>query len=68
MQRIIDAEMIPGIAINPGTSVESVYEMLRIIRSILVMSVNSGNALQMFLPYVRNKYDRLLKLKGFDGL
>ena len=69
LQRIIDAGMIPGIAINPGTSVESVYEMLRIVKKILVMSVNPGNASQMFLPYVKNKYDRLLKLKdsmGFD--
>ena len=27
------------------------------------MSVNPGNAAQMFLPYVREKYDSLLKLK-----
>ena len=33
------------------------------------MSVNPGNAAQMFLPYVREKYDQLLALKdemGFD--
>jgi ribulose-phosphate 3-epimerase len=55
--------MIPGIAINPGTSVESVMEMLRIIRKVLVMSVNPGNAGQMFLPYVGKKITRLLALK-----
>ena len=32
LQRIIDAEMIPGIAINPGTSIETVMEMLRIVQ------------------------------------
>ena len=64
LQKIIDAGMIPGIAINPGTSVEAVYEMLRIVRKILVMSVNPGSASQMFLPYVRDKYERLLECKG----
>lgn len=55
--------MIPGIAINPGTSIETVYEMLRIVKKVLVMSVNPGNAGQMYLPYVGEKIDRLLQLK-----
>lgn len=63
LQKIIDAGMIPGIAINPGTSVETVYEMLRIVKKVLVMSVNPGNAGQMYLPYVGKKIDRLLQLK-----
>ena len=63
LQRIIDAGMVPGIAINPGTSIENVRMMLRIVKKVLVMSVNPGNAAQMFLPYVREKYDSLLKLK-----
>ncbi len=63
LQRIIDAGMVPGIAINPGTSIENVRMMLRIVKKVLVMSVNPGNAAQMFLPYVREKYDQLLKLK-----
>ena len=44
LQSIINAGMIPGIAINPGTSVETVIEMLRIVKKVLVMSVNPGNA------------------------
>ncbi len=63
LQRIIDAGMIPGIAINPGTSVESVRMLLRIVKKVLVMSVNPGNAAQMFLPYVGEKYDQLLEIK-----
>lgn len=69
LQKIIDAGMIPGIAINPGTSVETVVEMLQIVKKVLVMSVNPGNAGQMYLPYVSKKYDKLLKLQeecGFD--
>ncbi|MDE6930271.1 MAG: ribulose-phosphate 3-epimerase [Lachnospiraceae bacterium] len=63
LQKIIDAGMIPGIAINPGTSVETVYEMLRIVKKVLVMSVNPGNAGQMYLPYVGKKISKLLELK-----
>lgn len=63
LQKIIDAGMVPGIAINPGTSIETVYEMLRIVKKVLVMSVNPGNAGQMYLPYVGKKIDRLLELK-----
>ncbi len=63
LQRIINAGIIPGIAINPGTSVENVRMLLRIVKKVLVMSVNPGNASQMFLPYVGEKYDQLLTLK-----
>lgn len=69
LQKIIDAGMVPGIAINPGTSVETVMEMLRIVKKVLVMSVNPGDAGQMYLPYVGKKFIRLLSLKedmGFE--
>ena len=63
LQSIIDAGMIPGIAVNPGTSVEMIMEMLRIVKKVLVMSVNPGNAGQMYLPYVGKKITKLLSLK-----
>lgn len=63
LQKVIDAGVTPGIAINPGTSVETVYEMLRIVERVLVMSVNPGNAGQMYLPYVDKKITKLLSLK-----
>ncbi len=69
LQKIINAGITPGIAINPGTSVETVMEMLQIVDKVLVMSVNPGNAAQMFMPYVRNKYLKLIELKkkmGFE--
>ena len=69
LQKIIDAGMVPGIAINPGTSVETVYEMLRIVDKVLVMSVNPGNAGQMYLPYVGEKIKKLISLReemGFE--
>lgn len=63
LQYIINAGMVPGIAINPGTSVETVMEMLRIVKKVLVMSVNPGNAGQMYLPYVGKKITRLISMK-----
>ncbi len=63
LQYIIDAGMIPGISINPGTSIETVFEMLRIVEKVLIMSVNPGNAGQMYLPYVGEKISKLLSLK-----
>lgn len=38
-------------------------EMLRIVKKVLVMSVNPGNAGQMYLPYVGKKITKLLALK-----
>lgn len=69
LQKIMDGGLIPGIAINPGTSIETVMEMLRIVDRVLVMSVNPGNAGQMYLPYVNQKVEHLIQLKeelGFE--
>ncbi len=68
LQKIIDAGLTPGIAINPGTSVETVYEMLRIVKKVLVMTVNPGNAGQMFMPYVGSKIEKLLEIKDEMGV
>jgi len=68
LQKIIDAGMTPGIAINPGTSVETIMEMLVIVKKVLVMTVNPGNAGQMYMPYVGRKIEKLLELKEEFGL
>jgi ribulose-phosphate 3-epimerase len=67
ISKILAAGMKPGIAINPGTSIETVIEMLRIVDKVLVMSVNPGNAGQMYLPYVGQKVERLIRLKECMG-
>lgn len=63
LQVIIDSGKIPGIAINPGTSVEYVSEMLSIVDKVLVMAVNPGKAGQMYLPYVGRKVNSLLSIQ-----
>ena len=76
LQKIINAGMVPGIAINPGTSIETVYEMLRIVRKVLVMTVNPGNenawrkrpvksrVCGLKDSMVRQEYDKINSLNG----
>ena len=68
IQKIIDAGITPGLAINPGTSAETVIEMLMIVKKVLVMSVNPGNAGQMFLPFVGRKIQKLIEVKEENGI
>lgn len=68
MQRIVEAGITPGIAINPGTSVESIVELLHIARRVLVMTVNPGHAGQIYIPYVGKKIKKLLDLQEDYGI
>jgi len=63
LEKIIKAGITPGIAINPGTSVETVLELLHIAKRVLVMSVNPGNAGQVMIPHIGKKIEKLLKLR-----
>lgn len=63
LQKIIDAGMIPGIAINPGTSVETIMEMLRIVKKVLVMTVNPGEDAALYQTSVERKITKLISLK-----
>ena len=49
----------PGIAINPGTSVETVKELLPLCEHVLVMTVNPGFGGQAFLDYTVEKIKQL---------
>ena len=74
IQLIMEAGMEPGIVLSPGISVDSVKDLLRISKYVLAMSVNPGQSGQIFLPYVGEKIQQLIKLKeeygyelGMDG-
>ncbi|MCL1844373.1 MAG: ribulose-phosphate 3-epimerase [Defluviitaleaceae bacterium] len=47
--------MTPGIALNPGTSVETVKEVLPLCDHVLAMTVNPGFAGQEFLEFTLGK-------------
>jgi len=59
---IKDMGAVPGIAINPGTSIESVKELLPLCGHVLAMTVNPGFAGQAFLEYTVDKICTLGKL------
>ncbi|MBP1040347.1 ribulose-phosphate 3-epimerase [Vagococcus sp. BWB3-3] len=52
-----------GIAINPGTSIEVVRELLPLIDYLMVMTVNPGFAGQSYLASVTDKLRRLTEIK-----
>ncbi len=56
-----------GIAINPGTSIETIGELLPLTDYVMVMTVNPGFAGQKYLGFVNNKIEKLIKLKQEYG-
>ena len=64
---IRDMKAIPGIAINPGTSVETVKELLPLCGHVLVMTVNPGFGGQSFLDFTLGKIEALGALSGQFG-
>ncbi|MGG5372399.1 ribulose-phosphate 3-epimerase [Enterococcus sp. AZ196] len=53
-----------GIAINPGTSISVIEELLPMIDYIMVMTVNPGFSGQLYLNHVESKIKRLASLKS----
>lgn len=53
-----------GIAINPGTSMETIEELLPLVDYVMVMTVNPGFAGQKYLDFVNNKIKKLVDLKS----
>lgn len=51
-----------GIAINPGTSLEMVQELLPLIDYLMIMTVNPGFAGQTYLDYVNPKIEKAVEL------
>ena len=68
IQKIIEAGKKPGIVLNPGTSIETVKELLFIVDKIIIMGVNPGNAGQIYLSYVDHKIERIMEVKEKFGL
>lgn len=55
--------LIAGIAINPGTSISTIEELLNTVDRVLVLGVNPGHAGRKYQPYVDKKIEKLLALK-----
>ncbi|MGL5830562.1 MAG: ribulose-phosphate 3-epimerase [Candidatus Altimarinota bacterium] len=61
LQKIKELGMKPAVAINPGTSIEMISEVLPMVEMVLVMSVNPGFGGQKFLDLALDKIKKLRK-------
>ena len=59
LERIRGAGARAGVALNPATPVEVLWDVLGVLDFVLLMSVNPGFSGQPFLPYVLDKARRL---------
>ncbi|MFF6458681.1 ribulose-phosphate 3-epimerase [Staphylococcus aureus] len=62
LQKIKQKNIKPGIALNPGTSIESIKPLLNIVDYVMIMTVNPGFAGQKYLNYVDYKIDELVEM------
>ena len=67
LQTIKDAGAKPGIAINPGTAVETIKPLLPFVDYVMVMSVNPGFAGQKYIHAVDEKIEQLVEMKEKYG-
>jgi ribulose-phosphate 3-epimerase len=67
LEKIRALNKFRGIAINPGTSIETVIELLALVDYVLVMTVNPGFAGQRYLDFVNQKIKKLVLLKKDYG-
>jgi len=63
LQRIASLGAHPGLAIDTGTSLESVSELLPLVDYVLAMTVNPGFAGQPYCNFVDGKLGRLAACK-----
>ncbi len=67
LEKIAKLGAIPGIAINPGTSISQIEELLHLCEKVLVLAVNPGHAGRTFLPHVGDKVRRLSAMRKDYG-
>jgi ribulose-phosphate 3-epimerase len=59
LRAIEEAGATPGIALNPGTPLSTLEEVIPLVGEVLVMSVNPGFGGQSFIPLAIDKVRRL---------
>ncbi len=67
LAKIKDSGSKCGIAINPGTSLESVSELLNLADYLMIMTVNPGFAGQKYLDYVDAKIAKAIETQDIYG-
>lgn len=59
LSRIREAGASPGVSVNPGTTVDSLIEVLGMVDTVLIMSVNPGFGGQEFIGRAADKVSEL---------
>lgn len=68
LQKIKEGGASAGIAINPGTSFETVKDLLYLCDYVMIMSVNPGFAGQKYLDFVTPKFKKFVdEAKSYGG-
>lgn len=63
IEKIHLAGLNAGVAINPGTSISLIEELLNTVDSVLVLGVNPGHSGRRYQDYVDRKLYKLLEIK-----
>ena len=64
IEKIHNQGLIAGIAINPGTPICVIEELLNTVDRVLVLGVNPGHEGRKYQSYVDKKIEKLLDLKA----
>lgn len=59
--------MKAGVAVNPGTSLSAIEELIPVLDFVLIMSVNPGFGGQSFIPYTLEKIKKLRRMADLAG-
>lgn len=65
IEKIHQHGALAGIAINPGTAIPSIEELLNTVDRVLVLGVNPGHAGRKYQNYVDRKIEKLIALKSY---
>ena len=68
LQAIRESGAQPGVAVNPGTALSSIEDILPSCHHVLLMSVNPGFGGQAFIPEATDKARRLRRMLDERGL
>ena len=68
LNRISERGILSGVSINPGTPLNVLENVLPLVDTVLIMSVNPGFGGQAFIPYCLEKIRRLNDVRERKGL
>jgi ribulose-phosphate 3-epimerase len=60
-------EVLSGIALNPGTLLESLDPLLDEVDVVLILAINPGWGGQKFIPFSKNRFERLQQMIAASG-